>query len=105
MEFNTASKEESAKLAEKFRQIRPSFSFSHNGEVITARISPVEDAQIYEVYTADKARGEYACVSRSASPVHEFRLPGKSECCCKVRACREEQTEMSDEDGRDLASA
>ena len=80
MEFNTASKEESAKLAEKFRQIRPSFSFSHNGEVITARISPVEDAQIYEVYTADKARGEYACVSRSASPVHEFRLPGKSEC-------------------------
>ena len=96
MEFNTASKEESAKLAEKFRQIRPSFSFSLNGEVITVRISPVEDAQIYEVYTADKARGEYVCVSKSASPVHEFRLPGKSECCCKVRACREEQTEKAD---------
>ncbi|MCR4593481.1 MAG: DEAD/DEAH box helicase family protein [Clostridiales bacterium] len=86
-ELEKALSEEKSGISEKaFEAICPNFSFSVSGDRIMIRIDNVLDADGYEVYKSDKARGEYEIAASGSSPIFEIVVAEKKTYFFKVCA-------------------
>ena len=90
---NIENQKNSEKTTDGFESMVPDFSFSVSGKQITIKITPIANAERYEVWQSEIGRGEFSLVASEPSPVIEFYTADDKSCYCKVRALYGEGTE------------